>query len=175
MKLKYKICFSIAILLTVISWLISLSFWNQLPSIIPVHFGISGAADGWADKSFWYAFLLPTLQTFMTGLFIFLYYKPQYTNMPSTMWLTVLDKKHRDRAFDLIRSMMAGTIIIVGTLLTYINYGMNNSALNSSTGLLPRAMVAYVIILLSWIAYYYVKIYKETHLSLKDFNKKKEK
>ncbi len=175
MKLKYKIYFSIAILLTVISWLISLYFWDKLPSVIPVHFGISGQADSWADKSFWYAFLLPMLQTFMTGMFIFLYYKPQYTNMPSTMWLIALDKKHRDRAFDLIRSMMAGTIIIVGMLFTYMAYGMNNSALNSSDGLLPWVMITFLIILFSWIIYWYIKIYKETGLSVKDFNKKEKK
>jgi uncharacterized membrane protein len=175
MKLKYKIYFSIAILLTVTSWLIALYFWDKLPSIIPVHFGISGQADSWADKSFWYAFLLPMLQTFMTGLFIFLYYKPQYTNMPSTMWLTMLDKKHRDRAFDLIRSMMAGTIIIVGLLFTYMSYGMNNSALNTAVGLLPWVMITFLIILFSWIGYWYVKIYKETGLSVKDFNKKEKK
>ena len=175
MKLKYKICFSIAILLTIISWSISLSFWDKLPLIIPVHFGISGEANSWADKSIWYAFLMPMLQTFMTGMFIFLYYKPQYTNMPSTMWLTVLDKKHRDRAFDLIRSMMAGTIIAVGLLFTYMTYGMNNSALNSSVGLLPGVMVAFLITLFLWIAFWYIKIYKETGLSVKDFNKKEKK
>jgi uncharacterized membrane protein len=153
----------------------SLYFWDKLPSVIPVHFGISGQADSWANKSFWYVFLLPILQAFMTGLFIFLYYKPQYTNMPSTMWLTVLDKKHRDRAFDLIRSMMAGTIIIVGALFTYMSYGMNNSALNINVGLLPWVMVAFLIILFSWIIYWYVKIYKETGLSVKNFNKKEGK
>jgi uncharacterized membrane protein len=175
MKLKFKIYFLVAILLTASSWLISLLFWDKLPAVMPVHFGISGAADGWADKSFLYAFLLPILQTFMTGLFIFLYYKPQYTNMPSTMWLTILDKEHRDRAFDLIRNMMAGTIIIVGILLTYMTYGMNSAALNSSVGLYPGIMIAFLVVLFAWIAYWYFKIYKETGLLIRKINKKEKK
>jgi len=175
MKLKYKICFSIAILLTIISWSIAIYFWNQLPSVIPVHFGLDGQANSWADKTVGYVFLLPMLQIALTSLFIFLYYKPQYTNMPSTMWLMTLEKSHREHAFSLIRSMMAGTIVIVGLLFTYITYGINSAALDGSRGLLPEVMIFILIIMFTWIAFWSVKIYKDTSLFIKKVNKKEGK
>jgi len=175
MKLKYKICFLVALLLTITSWLISISFWDKLPAVIPVHFGITGAADGWAEKSFLYVFLIPMLQTFVTALFIVLYYKPQYTNMPSTMWLMTLDKSHREHAFSLIRSMMAGTIITVGVLFTYMAYGMNIAALDKNAGLSPVVMVIILVAMFVWIIIWSIKIYKETKLFIKRVNKKEDK
>lgn len=142
-----------------------------MPSVIPVHFGISGAADSWADKSIWYVFLLPALQTVMTVVFFVLYYKPQYTNMPSTMWLMTLDKKYREVAFGLIRNMMAGTIIIVGVLLTYMAYGMNNSAVNESVGLSPTIMLMILGVMFIWLIFWSVKIYRETRLRMKSIKK----
>ncbi|MEI7689776.1 MAG: DUF1648 domain-containing protein [Candidatus Saccharibacteria bacterium] len=167
MKPRFKIYYTIAILLAITSWAIAIYFWDKLPSVIPTHFGISGAADGWAEKSLFSVFLLPSIQTVIAALFIFLYYKPQYANIPSTIWLMTLDPNHRDHAFGLIRNMMAGTLIITGTLFAYITYGMNNAA-----GLSPSFMIIIVTILFAWLAFWMVRIYRETDLFIKKISKK---
>jgi len=172
MKPRFKIYYIIAILLAITSWAIAIYFWDKLPSVIPTHFGISGAADGWAEKSLFSVFLLPSIQTVIAALFIFLYYKPQYANIPSTMWLMTLDPNHRDHAFGLIRNMMAGTLIITGTLFAYITYGMNNAAFDHEVGLLPSFMITIVAILFAWLAFWMVRIYRETNLFIKKISKK---
>ncbi|MEI6228836.1 MAG: DUF1648 domain-containing protein [Candidatus Saccharibacteria bacterium] len=172
MKPRFKIYYTIAILLALTSWIITIYFWDKLPSIIPTHFGISGAADGWAEKSLFSVFLLPSIQTIITGLFIFLYYKPQYANIPSTMWLMTLDSKHRDHAFGLIRNMMAGTLIITSTLFAYLTYSMNNAAFDHEPTLSSPFLLAIVVILFAWLAFWMVRIYRETNLFIKKIGKK---
>jgi uncharacterized membrane protein len=68
MKQSHKICFMLAILMVVISWTTALLYWDKLPGVIPIHFGIDGVADGWADKSILYVFLLPIVQTVMLAV-----------------------------------------------------------------------------------------------------------
>jgi len=173
MKLKYKICFSIAILLAVSSWVIAIYYWGKLPSIIPTHFGISGQADDWANKSLFYVFLIPVLQSLILGLFIFTYYKPQYSDMPTTMWLMTLDNKHRDHAFDLIRTMIGGISIWIGVLFTYITYGMNNSALNTDSGLSSWFLFALIGSMMVWLVFWSIKVYRATKSAIKAMKSKK--
>jgi len=166
MKLKYKIAFATIILLAITSWVIAIIFWSQLPDVIPIHFGISGMADDWADKSVFMVYLLPFLQSLMIAIFAFVYYKPQYSNLPSTMWLATLDRKHKDLAYDLIRTMDMGVAVIVGILLTYMAYGMNASAIDPSRGLSNIILFSIVGLMMAWIIYYTVKIYRITKTAI---------
>jgi len=162
MRLKHKILFIIAVILAVTSWAIAIYYWDKLPGTIPIHFGINGQADDWANKSFFYVYLIPIIQSLMLGAFVFLYYKPQYSDMPTTMWLMTLDKKHRDHAFALIRTMLVGMALWIGVLLTYITYGMNASALDSSLGLSTLLMFIIIGLMLVWLVYWTVKVFKAT-------------
>lgn len=171
MKLKHKVIFLISIFLAIASWMIVIYYWDKLPQVIPVHFGVSGQADNWADKSFFYVFLMPLLQSIMLISFVFLYYKPQYSSMPTTMWLMTLDKKHRNHAFELIRTMLAGVSLWVGILLTYIIYGMNVSALDNDLGLSPLFLVILVGLMLIWLAIWNIKVYKATKEALSSIPK----
>lgn len=171
MKTKHKILFGIAILMALVSWIIAIYYWGKLPNIIPVHFGISGQPDNWETKSLFYVFLIPFLQVLMQACFIFLYYKPQYSDMPTTMWLMTLDKKHRDHAFSLIRVMLIGTSLWIGALFTYLTYGMNTAALSQSSGLMPWLMGALVGGMLIWLIIWSIKVYRATKLAISAFNK----
>ena len=158
MKLKHKILFILAVCLAITSWIISMYYWDKLPQTIPVHFGVSGQPDNWADKSVFYVFLLPAIQIVMLAVFGFLYKKPQYSSMPTTMWLMALDKKHREHAFGLIRTMLASVSVWVGALLTYIVYGMNISAMDTNLGLNPVLLVVLVGLMLIWLIYWNIKV-----------------
>jgi uncharacterized membrane protein len=159
MKSAHKICFTIAIILAIASWTISIYYWDKLPAVIPVHFGISGQPDDWAAKSLFYVFLIPSLQSLMLAAFIFLYYRPQYSNIPTTMLLMTLDKKHREHAFRLIRIMLVGISLWIGFLFTYIAYGMNVSAMNTSLGLSPWLLFSIIGAMIIWLIYWSAKVY----------------
>lgn len=162
MKRSHKFYFFIAFLLTIVSWVIAILSWNELPNVIPVHFGISGVADGWVEKSLFYVFLLPVIELLMTGMFYFFYYHPQYSNMPSTMWLVALDEKTRSLAFSMLQKMLIGTLIWVNILFTYLTYGMNLAAFDAKYSLSPEIMFGYIGAMLIWMIYWTVKISKLT-------------
>jgi len=162
MKLKHKIYFSIAALLALASWAIAIYYWDKIPQTIPIHFGISGQADGWANKSIFNVSLIPFLQTIFLGLFVFLYYKPQYSDIPTTMWLMTLDKKHRDHAFSLIRIMLVGMSLWLGILFTYMTYGMNISAIGPDSGLSTPIMFSVIGLMILWLTYWTIKVYRAT-------------
>ena len=165
LKIEKKWHFWVLILcgvLAVSSLAIAIYYWGKLPQTIPTHFGFSGQANAWGDKSVWYSFLMPILQTLMLIGFVILYFKPQYTNMPTTMLLTTLDKKKRDYAFDLIRNMIVITLLLIGLFFTYLTYGINYSALHADAGLSPQVMFTWLIVLLAWLIWYNVKVYRVT-------------
>lgn len=162
MKTWHKLGLIIAAVLAAASWGIAIYYWGKLPNIIPTHFGISGQPDAWNPKSVWYTFLIPVLQTLMLGSFVFLYYKPQYSDMPTTLWLMTLDEKHRNHAFDLIRTMLVGISLWIGALFTYITYMMNASALSKNVGLSPVVMLTVLAGMLIWLGWWTVKVYRAT-------------
>ena len=173
MKKQHKILFILSSILAITSLRIAIFYWGKLPDIIPTHFGISGQPDDWNQKSLFYVFLLPGLQILLQAMFVFLYYKPQYSDMPTTMWLMTLEKKHRDHAFDLIRKMLIGTSLWIGVLFTYMTYMMNISALNNNTGMSPLVLGLIVGGMLAWLAYWTIKVYKATRSAMKNLKASK--
>ncbi|MFA5197411.1 MAG: DUF1648 domain-containing protein [Patescibacteria group bacterium] len=163
MKKKWHLAvFIIAILLTIISWVVAVWYWGKLPQTIPTHFGLSGQADSYSQKSIWYTFLIPALQSIMLAFFVFLYKKPQYSDMPTTLLLMAMEEEKREHAFDLIRTMLLMVALFIGILFTYITYGMNASALNNDLGLSPWIMGGVLIAMLVWLVWWTVKVYKTT-------------
>ena len=172
MKLSHKILYSLAILLALASLAIAITYWSRLPEMIPVHFGISGEPDDWVSKSLFYAFSVPGLQVILLAFFVFLYYKPQYSDIPTTMWLMTLDKKYRNHAFDLIRTMLAGTAVWIGVLFTYLTYGMNVVAVNEKDRISSGFMWLIITLMLLWLAYWTFKVYKSTKSAIASMKNK---
>lgn len=172
MKTSHRIMFIAAVILSLISWGVAVYYWNKLPGVIPIHFGISGKADGWADKSLYYVFLMPFLQSTMLGAFIFLYFKPQYSDIPTTMWLMALDKKHREHAFRLIRVMLVGTSLWIGILFSYMTYAMNYSSVEKDAGISTPIMFSIIGLMMIWLIYWAVKVYCATRSAIADIRKK---
>jgi uncharacterized membrane protein len=149
-------------MLALASWMIAAYYWNKLPAVIPTHFGIDGQANDWADKSIFSVFLLPFLQSMLLGLFIFIYNNPQYSNIPSTMWLIVLSEENREKAYGLIRAMITGITLWMGILLTYITYAANAAAIKPMSGLSPWVVLIIVGLMIGWSIFWSTKIYSET-------------
>ncbi len=157
-----------AVFLALLSWAISLYYWRILPAVIPTHFGIGGAPDAWSDKSVFYSFLIPGLQTVMLAFFLFLYEKPQYSDMPTALLLTAMPKPHREHAFALIRIMLVGTSLWLGALFSYLTYAMNASAIAQIIGPSPYLMGSLIIGMLLWLGWYTVKVYRYTKAYLEN-------
>lgn len=172
MKRLHGLVYFSVTMFAIVSFTVATVCWDYLPNIIPVHFGFNGQADSWAEKSLLYVFFIPVLQLFMITLFAFLYKKPQYSNMPSTMWLMSLGKKERDHAFGLMRNMQTGVIFIISILFTYLSFAINLSAVDGSFTLSPLIMIFMIICLLAWSTYWSVVIYRITKKDIKSLMKK---
>jgi uncharacterized membrane protein len=61
----------IAVLLTVVAWLLAAWLYPSLPQRIPTHWNFEGKVDGWGDKS-WATFLMPGAMVFFLVFFAFL-------------------------------------------------------------------------------------------------------
>ena len=162
MKQWHKLALIASMVLAISSWVIAIFFWDKLPQIIPTHFGISGMPDDWQNKSILWAFMLPAIQTLMVVMFGFLYWKPQYSDIPTTMWIMTMEKSIKDHAFSMIRTMLAGTSLWIGLLLTYMVYMMNESALNKNIGMNPWLMLVLVGSMLLWLIWWTIKVYRAT-------------
>jgi hypothetical protein len=146
MKKWHKVVFGVAAALALLSWGIALYYWDKLPGVIPTHFGVR----------------MPGLQTLMLAAFIFLYYKPQYSDMPTTLWLMTMEEHKRNHAFDLIRTMLVGISLWIGLLFAYITYGMNVSAMESDLGLNPWLLLSIIGLMLGWLVWWTIKVYRAT-------------
>ena len=54
---QYKKTLIITSLILLIPIAVGLLLWNQLPDVIPTHWGINGEVDGWSSKPFAVFFL----------------------------------------------------------------------------------------------------------------------
>lgn len=166
-KLWHKVGLAIAVLLALVSLMIAIYYWNKLPSVIPTHFGFNGQPDDWQNKSVLWVFMIPLLQLFIAGGFIFLYWKPQYSDMPTTLWLMTMEEHKKEHAFDLIRTMLVGTGLWVGVLLTYMTIMMNKSAINEVSGMDPWLLLVIVGGMIAWLIWWTVKVYGATKGAIK--------
>ena len=147
MKRWHLTVFVLSIILAVASWLVVLHYWALLPNNIPVHFGFNGTPDAWGHKSIFNSFLIPTIQTAILAGFSFLYYKPEYSDIPTTLLLTTLPKEQKEHAFALIRTMLIMVLLFMGFIFTYVTYMINAVALNKPLGINPWFVIIILLIM----------------------------
>ena len=87
---KEKVLILIATLSILVMWLYLYSMWNNLPDVVPTHFGFSGVPDRYGNK---YSLLaIPIIALIMHILLSVLSKMPQYFNYP----VSVTDKSAED-------------------------------------------------------------------------------
>ena len=77
---KEKMLILISTFCVIAMWVYLYIVWSNLPSIIPIHFGISGAPDRFGNKSS--VLLLPIIASIMHILLVFLSKMPRCFNYP---------------------------------------------------------------------------------------------
>jgi len=80
LSLEEKILILIATLSIIAMWLYLWNMWDEIPNIVPTHFGFSGAPDRFGNKSSLFA--LPIISSIMHILLVVLSKMPQYFNYP---------------------------------------------------------------------------------------------
>ena len=80
LSLEEKILILIATLSIIAMWLYLWNMWDEIPNIVPTHFGFSGAPDRFGSKSSLFA--LPIISLIMHILLVILSKMPQYFNYP---------------------------------------------------------------------------------------------
>lgn len=94
---------TIAIVLTLLSWALAGWVYPGLPQRVPTHWNIEGKVDGWGDKS-WATFLVPGI---MTAMLVFFAYLP------------ALSPKHFE--VDTFRATYLYIMVLITALFAYIN------------------------------------------------------
>lgn len=146
----------------------SIFFWNQLPAMIPVHFGLSGTPDSWAPKSVIYIFLVPMVLLAMFLVFLLLYRYPQYSSFPTTLILMAVEEKKRNHIFDIIRSMLSFVLLWMALLFSYLQFTILAAANNRTLGLFPYIMIGALIVLFLILIAYSIKMYLSIRKMLKN-------
>lgn len=77
-------------LVTLIPIIVGLLLWNQLPDVIPTHFGMDGTPNGWSSKAFT-VFGIPVLMLFFHLLCVGITSQdPKFDNMSEKLYALVL-------------------------------------------------------------------------------------
>lgn len=103
--------------------------WPQLPERIPVHFGLDGTADGWAERSVlsWFG---PTLVAALISLLLLLFRAlmpryPRLVNLPDRTRLADLPEVARQPVLEMMGGFLAlvqtGLLVVFG-LIQYASY-----------------------------------------------------
>jgi uncharacterized membrane protein len=135
-------------------------FWNILPATIPTHFNFAGNPDAWSGKSIGIVFLVPIIQLLILCLFIALYKYPQYSSWPTTLILITVEEKKREKMYDILRSMMAWTLLWLSLFMGYIQYAILATANGRANGVTNCAMIGMLVVLLLIIIVINVRMYR---------------
>lgn len=161
MKKKWHLyAFILSFALVVATIIITIYGWYSLPDIIPTHFGFSGQPDAWGNKSLFNIFFAPAIQIVLMVLFVFLYFKPQYTNIPTTMFVMTLPEKQRERSFELLRNVTVVTGLWINTLFTFISIMVIEGSYSNDLGYTMWALLTLIAALLIWLVWYNIHIYR---------------
>ena len=113
---------SIGLILCLLLFAITAYFYPQLPETLPIHWNIKGEVDGYADKSFWVAFMYPLIAFGSWALFIALpKLSPQKYRMDQFMPIVGILQLVMTVFFCII-----GLILLYSMLNTESNFNMSN-------------------------------------------------
>jgi uncharacterized membrane protein len=156
MKRSHLVLFAASLGLIAASIIMTAFLWNEIPTIVPTHFGFAGTPDAWSNKSLIMLFLLPLINVAIFFLFVLLYKYPQYSSWPTTLILMTVEEEKREKVFQVYREMMAWILFIISLMFAYIQYSILATANGRANGLLPVVMIAFIAVI--FVAIIYVNI-----------------
>jgi uncharacterized membrane protein len=136
-----------------LSVLIVLNHWADLPARIPTHFGPSGRPDAWGPK-----WSLLALTGLTIALFAGLTIARRFPHTYNYPWR--ITEENAPRQYALARSLLAWINLEVVSLFTYLQWSTIQVALGNSEGLGAWLLSAVLIALFATIAIYFLRAYR---------------
>lgn len=167
MKRLHLFFFSVSAGLLVATTAMTIYFYSSLPTLIPTHFGFSGAPDAWTPKNPITAFLLPLIGLLIFMLFVLIYRHPQYTSWPTTLILMAVEPEKREKIFDILRSMISSILFFISLLFAYLQFTIIATANNRSSGVTNLIMIAFLVALFAVIIVINVRMFVAIQKMLK--------
>ncbi|MBI5466628.1 MAG: DUF1648 domain-containing protein [Candidatus Kerfeldbacteria bacterium] len=159
-RIPDKIFAGLAVGVMVLTWAVAWWIFPDLPARIPTHFGITGQPDGFGPASWWNVFMPAVVQLALGLLFWWLYRHPQYSNLPSTIAITLVPEPYRVMLYRLIQHFLVVTLVIINLMMAHITIAIIGVAIGSLTGLNPWLIGGLVLLLLTVVAVYSVWLYR---------------
>ncbi|NIK77857.1 putative membrane protein [Paenibacillus castaneae] len=128
--------------------------WSNLPQTIPIHFNVSGEADGWGSKTTLIILPLFTLATY-TGLNLLRKIKPDNFNYPVT-----ITKQNAPFIYKTTFIMLSWVKLELVAMLGYVHWSFIQNAAGLSSGLGIWLLPVTLIIFFSTIVHFILKIKK---------------
>lgn len=136
-RIPDKVFATLAVVVLLVTWVMLMWAWPILPDRIPTHFGAGGMPDAWGQKSFWNVFILASLPTLIGILFGWLYRHPMYSNIPSSVLLSVMPEPERTTIIRLIRHLLVMIYMIMTLLFAYVSLAVVSGGLAGTARLNP--------------------------------------
>ena len=109
-------------------WILSITSYSKLPSIIPTHYGLNGQADGFGHKST--IFLLPGITTAIVILLSALCKFPHKFN-----YLTKIDASNAMQQYSAALRLMRFLQFFITNIFGYLTYKEISGAINHQSKL----------------------------------------
>lgn len=123
--------------------------WGTLPDRVPIHYGLTGVADGWIGKE--YAWLHPCV---MWGLFALFSILECFPRLWSTGGIKITEE-NRDRIYALMRNLCCTTKLFAVALLSVLVVDAAHGG-----GAVPSWLIAaFLPLIAANVAFWWVKMY----------------
>ena len=128
------------VLVTLAVWGLAIGYWSELPDTIPMHFGMNGKPDRFADKTVLSWFWMPTLGTVFAVLIGFVgpgwlrgmaHANSEMLNMPDRKRFRALSADARVRVMDATLMPLMWLGIVLQALFGWIVYSSAQVALEN--------------------------------------------
>jgi len=128
-------------------------YFNQLPNIIPVHFGFNGQPDGFGTKDV--IWIMPVLGTFLFLGMSLLNKHPHILNYPQ-----MVTEDNAERLYKTATRMMRVLNALVACIFAYMTFGTIQTALGNQNGLGTMFLTIFLILILGTTGYSSYKMMK---------------
>lgn len=126
-----------------------LARWGALPDRVPIHYGLTGKADGWIGKE--YAWIHPCI---MWVIFVFLSLAERFPRLCNTGGIKITEE-NRDRLYPLIGKLISTTKVLAVSFLSVIVVDVAHGG-----GAVPPVLIAASLpLIIVNIAFWWVKMF----------------
>jgi len=150
---KEKMLILISTFCVIAMWVYLYIAWSNLPSIIPIHFGISGAPDRFGNKSS--VLLLPIIASIMHILLVFLSKMPRCFNYP-----VKVTEKNGEALYKIGKELILLLDIELCLMFIILLWRDVQSAIGNTSGLGIGIMCISMAIILSTVVYETIRMRK---------------